>query len=281
MVLVACPQVPPGAPIGAIWRREDPLSEPFRHAGRGRHAWGLMIAEMCMPCNLRRLFVRLKGLRHFPAECRRGHSRWVRGGSEVGENRPCARRCRFPVHFDATFPQEEIRKDRQCSGRNTSQTVRGGSHYELPGGEGRWWSCRLRRSSPPLHDTRRGGGGRRNGCPGVPDGGSNLTQTAQNSAITEIVPIPASRPSPHICPEAKSHRVGWVRSLPARFRSESSSAKAVNRTDAGDHRPLPFRLCGSTRRERRAPRRRAARRWRSWGRHRPVRGGRPGTAQAR
>ena len=112
----------------------NPTFGPIRRAGRGRHASGLRIAEACLPRNLRRLFFRLKDLRHFLAGCLREHFRWVGGGSEVGENRPSARSVDFPFTSMPHSPKEETRKDRRCSGRNTSRTARGGSRPEPPGG---------------------------------------------------------------------------------------------------------------------------------------------------
>ena len=128
--------MPPGAPFEAIWRRETPLFEPIRRAGRGRHAWGLMIAEVCMSWSLGWLCLRLKDLRHFLAGSLREHFRWVRGGSKVGENRPSARSVDFSFTSMPHSPKEETREDRRRSGRSTSRTVRGGSHDETPGGEG-------------------------------------------------------------------------------------------------------------------------------------------------
>src|SRR4029078_5989290 len=55
-------------------------------------------------------------------------------------------------------------------------------------GWGRRWSCRHRRSDPPLQDTRRGGEGRRDGSPGAASGGSKLAHAggSPGGARTEL-----------------------------------------------------------------------------------------------
>ena len=91
----------------------NPTFEPIRGAGRGRHASGPRMADACLPRDLRQLSIRPKDLRHFPAGCRRGHFRWVGGGSEVGENRPRAKTVDFPFTSIPHSPRK---------GRKRSQT---------------------------------------------------------------------------------------------------------------------------------------------------------------
>ena len=58
-----------------------------------------------MPRDSRRLPLRPKDLWHIPAGGRREPSRWVGGGSKVGEIRPCANTVDDPVHLDTAFVQ--------------------------------------------------------------------------------------------------------------------------------------------------------------------------------
>ncbi len=195
----------------------NPTFKPVRRAGRSRHARGLRIAEICMPWNLRWLFIYLKDLRYFLALCRRERFRGVTGGSEVGENWPSASTLDFPFASMPHSPQKETRKDRQSSGRNTWRAARCGARHEPPGGRWLRRSCRPRRGGPPLHDTRRGSGGRRNRCPGTPDGRTKPTQTAQSPARLRYIPFPLPPAFASHKPQAEhTEEVGWPGQLVVR-----------------------------------------------------------------
>jgi len=133
-----------------------------------------------MPWSLRRLFFRLKDLWHFLAGCLWEHSRWVGGGSKVGENRTSAKNVGSPFASMPHSPKEETRKDCQCSRRSMSRTERGGSRHEPPGRRSDCGPAKFAEEVRHCMIPREGAGVGEMGVPVLPTAAENYADCAKS-----------------------------------------------------------------------------------------------------